>query len=269
MSRKLGKITLLVGDATKMPMPDKSIDLIVAHPPYFSMEPDRYGGDPKKQMNYVQSRKKYLKLLEKFNQEAARVLKPTGSLWISICQYQHLDFEYPMKTHKEGLLFYIDRIIQNEYDDSDPLFFTQERIVTSNANLWHHFSTGPNLYVNPFKIKKYNRAVWDIPFNNEKHWVDQWMADKYPIVSDAVNIETVKRFIEIYTKEGDLVLDPFGGTGAVAVAAALLGRDCISNDISPDVVEAAKLRLTLTFGEKFVKENVKVVNYDKPKNNKA
>ena len=40
-------------------------------------------------------------------------------------------------------------------------------------------------------------------------------------------------FIEKYTKEGDVVYDPFGGRGTTAIEAALMGRNIIQNDINP------------------------------------
>ncbi|MCX7261004.1 MAG: DNA methyltransferase [Burkholderiales bacterium] len=40
-------------------------------------------------------------------------------------------------------------------------------------------------------------------------------------------------FINKYTKENDVVYDPFGGRGTTAVEAALLGRRVIQNDINP------------------------------------
>lgn len=42
-----------------------------------------------------------------------------------------------------------------------------------------------------------------------------------------------KHFIEKYTKEGEIVYDPFGGRGTTAIEAALLGRNIITNDINP------------------------------------
>ena len=42
-----------------------------------------------------------------------------------------------------------------------------------------------------------------------------------------------KYFIDKYTKEGELVYDPFGGRGTTAIETALLGRNFITNDINP------------------------------------
>jgi len=40
-------------------------------------------------------------------------------------------------------------------------------------------------------------------------------------------------FINLLTKPDDVVYDPFGGRGTTAIEAALMGRNCISNDINP------------------------------------
>jgi 16S rRNA G966 N2-methylase RsmD len=43
----------------------------------------------------------------------------------------------------------------------------------------------------------------------------------------------VRAYIERYSQAGDLVLDPFGGTGVTAIEAFLLGRRAIQNDLNP------------------------------------
>ena len=43
----------------------------------------------------------------------------------------------------------------------------------------------------------------------------------------------VRKYLEQYSREGDVVLDPFGGTGVTAIEAFLLGRHAIQNDLNP------------------------------------
>ena len=43
----------------------------------------------------------------------------------------------------------------------------------------------------------------------------------------------VRSYVERYSQPGDLVLDPFGGTGVTAIEAFLLGRRAIHNDLNP------------------------------------
>lgn len=45
--------------------------------------------------------------------------------------------------------------------------------------------------------------------------------------------EAVRQYIEHFTKPGDLVFDPFVGSGMTAVAALLTGRKCMAVDLSP------------------------------------
>ena len=45
------------------------------------------------------------------------------------------------------------------------------------------------------------------------------------------------------TDEGDVILDPFMGTGTTAVAAARLGRHVIGIDIDPQYVEITQRKL--------------------------
>jgi len=53
----------------------------------------------------------------------------------------------------------------------------------------------------------------------------------------------VEPFIEVHTDPGDLVVDPFCGSGTVAVAAQNLGRRFAVNDLNPDAVKVTKSRL--------------------------
>lgn len=43
----------------------------------------------------------------------------------------------------------------------------------------------------------------------------------------------VREYIKRYSLDGDIVLDPFGGTGVTAIEAFLLGRSAIQNDLNP------------------------------------
>ena len=264
----LGNVTLFTGDAMNLPFPDNSIDLIISHPPYLTLNTDRYGGNISKQLNAKNSKKEMLKNLAKVTEEAYRLLKNNGSFLIANGEYQNIDTRYLLQTLDYSEFNYVGRILHNEYNVESPDFIAYERINSPSVTTWYHFVKGDEPFSNPFKVKKYNNPVWDMPFSNIDSPVDEWMVETYPYVIDAMNQEVPKRFIEMFSKKGHLVLDMFGGTGMTATMAALLGRDAISNDISEDVVEAAKLRLMLTFGEKYLNEKVKVVKNEKPKDKK-
>ncbi len=56
-------------------------------------------------------------------------------------------------------------------------------------------------------------------------------------------VELPKRLILLYTKPGDLVLDPFMGAGATAVAATKSGRHFVGYDVSEEYCELARKRV--------------------------
>ena len=78
--------------------------------------------------------------------------------------------------------------------------------------------------------------VWEIPFLNPKAKERTGYPTQKPVL-------LLERIIEISTNAGDLVLDPFCGSGTTMVAAKLLGRSSIGIDISEEAVDLAQRRL--------------------------
>ncbi|WP_299825344.1 DNA methyltransferase [uncultured Roseobacter sp.] len=56
-------------------------------------------------------------------------------------------------------------------------------------------------------------------------------------------VEILTPLIRCFSKPGDLVCDPFSGSGSTSVAAALSGRDYLGIDIDPQHVRTAQARL--------------------------
>lgn len=78
--------------------------------------------------------------------------------------------------------------------------------------------------------------VWEIPYLNPKAAERVGYPTQKPIL-------LLERIIHLTTDKGDVVLDPFCGSGTTLVAAALLGRKYIGIDLSADAVSLAKQRL--------------------------
>lgn len=55
--------------------------------------------------------------------------------------------------------------------------------------------------------------------------------------------ELVKRFVEVHTEPGDLVVDPFCGSGTTGAVAAKLDRNWLMNDALSDAVAVSTARL--------------------------
>jgi DNA modification methylase len=83
--------------------------------------------------------------------------------------------------------------------------------------------------------------VWSLPTSNGKNG----HGAEFPIA-------LAGRCIALTSCEGDLVLDPFLGSGTTAVAAIELGRRCEGYDISERYIDAAERRIGLTAGRQDV-----------------
>lgn len=81
--------------------------------------------------------------------------------------------------------------------------------------------------VPPFQEHVENASKSSRIYHAQRYWTKQ---DAY----------TVKRFIEHYTKPGEIVLDAFCGTGMTGVAALMSGRHAILFDISPVCIHMAR-----------------------------
>ena len=78
--------------------------------------------------------------------------------------------------------------------------------------------------------------VWDVPFLNPKAKERVGYPTQKPVL-------LMRRIIELVTDEGDLVVDPFCGSGATLVAAKSLNRNSIGIDISEDAIKLTQDRL--------------------------
>lgn len=78
--------------------------------------------------------------------------------------------------------------------------------------------------------------VWDIPFLNPKAKERTGYPTQKPVL-------LLERIVQISTDPGDLVLDPFCGSGTTLVAAKLQGRQAIGIDCSEKAVELSQSRL--------------------------
>ncbi len=78
--------------------------------------------------------------------------------------------------------------------------------------------------------------VWEIPFLNPKAKERVGYPTQKPVL-------LMNKIIELVTSEGDVVLDPFCGSGTTLVAAQLLNRNSIGIDISEEAIELTRNRL--------------------------
>ena len=69
-------------------------------------------------------------------------------------------------------------------------------------------------------------------------------------------------FIDIFTKSGDVVYDPFAGRGTTLIEAALMGRNIVSNDVNPlsKILTQPRLKIPTIKGVQKRLDQIKFIN---------
>lgn len=81
-------------------------------------------------------------------------------------------------------------------------------------------------------------------YENKFNFIEAKNNDKStPINKATYSTDLMNKLFDIYVKSGDVVLDPFGGTGTTACASYINGNDCYSIELSKQQVEYSKQRL--------------------------
>ena len=95
-----------------------------------------------------------------------------------------------------------------------------------------------NIIVWSRDYKRKTSRVWSIPILDYRSLRD-WKP--HPTQKP---VRLIRYLLDLYTKEGDTVLDPFVGTGTTAVACKQMRRHFIAIDNDPEYVKMANQRLT-------------------------
>ncbi len=77
---------------------------------------------------------------------------------------------------------------------------------------------------------------------------DHWRIGSVSAEEESFPVDLVKRLIDLYSYEGDIVLDPFAGSGSTLVAAAASGRIGVGYDADAQNVEHGQQRLACEVG---------------------
>jgi DNA modification methylase len=80
-----GRVLIVQGDAARLPLPDRSVDLVVTSPPFYAVRSYEDDGTPiAGQAGSEADWRDYLETLWAWTAEWVRVLKPSGSLWVNL-----------------------------------------------------------------------------------------------------------------------------------------------------------------------------------------
>jgi site-specific DNA-methyltransferase (adenine-specific) len=236
MKRRLGPFhedTLYEGDAlTLLPkVPDGTIDLIVTDPPFAidfraqRLNYNRTGSNVLEGYREI-AEKEYGEFTRQWIAEAERVLTPTGSMYIFSGWNRLRDI---LEGIDEAGLTTINHLIW-KYQFG---VFTKKKYVTSHYHILYVVKDPKRYTFN--KIDHYPEDVWVI---NREYWKGR---KKTPTKLPS---ELVKKILCYSSNPGDLVLDPFLGSGTVAVVAQKEGRHCLGFEVVPEYCAFARAALS-------------------------
>lgn len=165
--------------------------------------------------------KQYLYLYDWLASEAARILKPDGFLlaYAGIYWKQVL-----MSSLGEALDYFWDFVA---YGRNGPGPIIWERKIISKAK-------SILAYTKRGQRPKPRTMVLGV-------WVGSGMDKRYHAWGQ--DESTARYYIDCFSNEGDIVLDPFCGGGTGPAMCRVLGRKYLAFEIDPDVAKVARLRL--------------------------
>lgn len=117
-----------------------------------------------------------------------------------------------------------------------------DKVIHGSSGLTTHY--GPQHEFIIYAIKEYHYINYPRPTNILRFQRVNPMDLKNPYEKP---VSLIERLIRVSSNPGDIILDPFIGSGTTAVAARNLGRHFIGCDISPEYVAIARDRLALPF----------------------
>lgn len=231
-------------------MPDKSVDLIFADPPYnMQLKKELYRPNNTKVDGVNDAWDKFASFADYDNfcntwlKECKRILKDTGTIWV-IGSYHNI---YRVGNIMLNLGYWILNDVTWYKTNPMPNFLGTRFTNATETLLW--CSKGENYKKYTFNhklMKQYNdgkqmASVWQIGLCIGSERIKGSNGKKAH--STQKPEELLKRVILSTTKADDIVLDPFFGTGTAGAVAKKLGRRFIGIEQESNYIEVAKKRI--------------------------
>ncbi len=166
-----------------------------------------------------------------------RVLKPNGTIWVSGTSHVIHSVGFAMQQLGMKLLNDISWVKPNPPPNLSCRYFTHatETIIwaAKNAKSKHTFNYK---LMREMAGGKQMKSVWQmaVPERAEKRF------GKHPTQKP---LALLTRIIQAATNFGDLILDPFAGSGTTAIAALRIQRAAVAIDLSGDYLDLGIRRL--------------------------
>jgi modification methylase len=242
---------ILEGDCIEQmrALPDASIDLIFADPPYNL----QLGGDLSRPDNsrvdgvdndwdQFESFKAYDAFTNEWLTEARRLLKPNGAIWV-IGSYHNV---FRLGTSLQNLGFWMLNDIIWRKTNPMPNFRGTRFTNAHETLIWaaRDQKSKPTFHYNAMKAANEDvqmRSDWEFPLCTG---AERLKGDDGKKVHPTQKPEALlHRILMATTNKDDVVLDPFFGTGTTGAVAKMLGRNFIGIERDTSYIAAAKERL--------------------------
>jgi len=239
-----GRFRLYQGDCLALlPLiPDESVDVIFADPPYFlsndgiTCHAGRMVSVNKGRWDKSQGPLADHEFCLRWLDECRRIVKPTGSVWVSGTMHIIHSVGFAMQRLGYKLLNDITWVKPNPPPNLSCRYFTH----ATETVLWARKSEKARHTFNYRLMKAINggkqmKSVWEIgaPGKDEK------VFGKHPTQKPVALLE---RIIAASSNENDLVLDPFSGSGTTGIAAARMNRKFVGIEVEKGYLETAEKR---------------------------
>jgi len=238
------------GNSKQMPLPDNCVQLVVTSPPY----------NASKDYDEDLSLSDYLGLLHDVFAECYRVLSPGGRMVVNVANLGRKPY-IPLASHINLIMHEIGFLHRGE-------IIWDKSASAGSSCAWGSFQSASNPCLRDiheyllvfskgdYKLarSKTERAEGRIDTIVKEEFIHHTKSIwSFPTESARrVNhpapfpVELPRRCIEMYTYAGDVVLDPFLGSGTTAVAAKMCGRRYVGLDLSEEYCAIAEERLAQT-----------------------
>lgn len=212
---------------------DESVDLVVTDPPYNIASKNKSTIQQGRLMTTAEAWGEW-DTLHPFDHEVFimqvlsqcyRVLKPGGALY--------------MFTARETNGFFIRKAVQRGFTYQNQLVMAKTTQLPSWSKRQWRSAFELCFYVSKGKVRTFN-------FLSQRECVNLYQYSirhkqtKHPTEKP---LAFIKKLVLINSNAGELVLDPFMGSGTTAVAAKETGRQFIGFEINPDYIKMARERL--------------------------
>ncbi len=254
MSKALPIDTILQGDCLERlrALPDDCVDLVFADPPYnLQLKNELHRPDQSKvdavtdDWDKFDSYAAYDAFTRAWLGEAQRVLKPTGTLWV-IGSYHNI---FRVGAALQDLGFWILNDIIWRKTNPMPNFRGTRFTNAHETLIWAAPDENATGYTFNYQAMKtlnddvQMRSDWSLPIcTGGERLKDEGGTKLHPTQKPE---SLLHRVLLASTQAGDIVLDPFFGTGTTGAVAKKLGRHFIGIEAEAAYAEAAMQRIGL------------------------